>query len=234
MTDQPLFYVNDGLATLGPEVIRISSLLEAHFLSWARECSADEMLFPSLVSVSTLDKFDYFRNFPHLALIATHIRSKDLTNFARPQVTKAISSANLADADYVLPSAACYNVFIHLQDTALEKSRCITTIANCFRNESEYHGLRRLRAFVMREIVCIGPSETVQTQLTSLKDRIKRFVEKIGLPLKIQFGTDSFYDPSCSPAVMQKLFPVKEEFVYNSELSVASGTFSASDVRSSC
>ncbi len=225
MTDQPLYYVNDGLATLGPEVIRIRSLLEAHFLSWAGECNADEMLFPSLVPVRKLDKFDYFRNFPHLALIATRIRSENLTDFARPQVNRAISSVNLSDGDYVLPSAACYYVFIHLQNTTLEESRCITTIANCFRNETEYNGLQRLRGFGMREIVCIGPTEAVQSQLMALKERIQRFVEEIGLSLEIKFGIDPFYEPYCSRALMQKLFPVKEEFVYDAEVSIASINF---------
>src|SRR5689334_15543091 len=66
--------VTDGLATLGPDAVEIRQLLERLFLSWAAECKAETMLYPPLLRIKDLDGLDYFRNFPHLALMASGIR----------------------------------------------------------------------------------------------------------------------------------------------------------------
>jgi seryl-tRNA synthetase len=226
MTDKTLLNVRQGLATLGPEAIQIRDLLEARFLGWAAECGAVRMLFPPLMSVEDLNNLDYFRNFPHLALVVSRIREENLQDdyIAGPSV-KSISNSHLTASEYVLPSAACYNVYIHLRDSTLEKPTYITTVASCFRNEVEYKGLQRLWGFSMREIVCIGPIEAVQSHLESFKQRILHFANQIELPLNIQVATDPFYQTQSARTLMQQLFPVKEEFVYGDSVAIASVNF---------
>jgi seryl-tRNA synthetase len=226
MSEKFLFNVTNGLATLGPAAVRIRELLEARFLAWAGECGAEPMLFPPLMKVEDLDGLDYFRNFPHLALIASRIRPDYLTDeYTKAQSTRTIPNAHLTASEYVLPSAACYNIYLHLRNTVLESAKYVTTVAGCFRNEQEYNGLARLWGFSMREIVCIGPAEAVQAHLTSCKQRVVDFAAAIGLPLEIQVASDPFYQPLSSRAVMQKLFPVKEEFVYCGTVAIASVNF---------
>jgi seryl-tRNA synthetase len=226
MTDQQVFNVRNGLATLRHQLVEARDLLEAQFLRWAAECNAEKMLLPPLILVADLSKLDYFRNFPHLASVVSRIREANLIDdYARGENITAIPNTHLIDSEYVLPSAACYNIYIHLQNTNLAEPGYFTTVATCFRNEVEYKGLQRLWAFSMREIVCVGHINAVQAHLTAFKERIQNFANHLGLPLEIEVATDPFYEPQGSRAIMQKLFPVKEEFVYGGSVAIASVNF---------
>lgn len=77
----------------------------------------------------------------------------------------------------------------------------------------------------MREIVCIGSLDAVQDHLSSFKQQILNFTMEIGLPLEVQVASDPFYQPQGSKAMMQKNFPVKEEFVYGGSVAIASVNF---------
>jgi seryl-tRNA synthetase len=226
MSDTFLFDVNNGLATLGPSLVRIRELLEARFLMWARECGAEAMLFPPLMKVEDLNCLDYFQNFPHLALIASTIQQDFLMNeYVKGKSTRIIPNEHLTPSQYALPSAACYNVYLHFRNSVVDAPRCVTTVASCFRNETEYASLARLWGFSMREIVCVGDVEAVQAHLGWSKDRVRDFAAAIGLPLEIEVASDPFYEPQSSRAMMQKLFPVKEEFVYGGTVAIASTNF---------
>ncbi|MFP5261325.1 MAG: aminoacyl--tRNA ligase-related protein [Blastocatellia bacterium] len=226
MTDKALLDVKHGLATLGPGAIRIRELLEARFLGWAADCNATKMLFPPLMSVEDLSKLDYFRNFPHLALVVSRIREENLQDdYSAAGDIESISNSHMATGEYVLPSAACYNAYIFLRGTTLEEPTYITTVASCFRNEVEYKGLQRLWGFSMREIICVGPIEAVQSHLGEFKQRILQFANQIELPLNTQVATDPFYQTQSARTLMQQLFPVKEEFVYGESVAIASVNF---------
>lgn len=213
--DRPGFDVLGGLVTLGPEVLSLKEALERRYLSWAAECGADRMLFPPLLRVRDLVGLDYFRNFPHLPLVVSRIDAAHLKDsYAKGPARDEIPAEHLAHGEYVLPSAACYNIYIHLRGTRLDGPRYITTVASCFRNEQHYDELKRLWGFTMREIVCIGTAEDVQSHLAAFKERILDFTGRLGLNLQIEVATDPFYEPQSSRAVMQRLFPQKEELVY--------------------
>jgi seryl-tRNA synthetase len=228
-----LLRVTHGLATLGPELVEIRTLLERHFLAWASEVSADPMLFPPLMRVSDLDRFDYFRNFPHLAIVASRIESERLGDYAKTPVITSVPSSHLAEAEYALPSAACYNIYLHLSDATLSQARFVTTVQTCFRNEKEFVGLRRMWGFSMREIVCIGDRDSVAKHLASFKKKVGDFAETLGLKVKIEGASDPFFQPpgaggqqsEAARAIAAKLFPTKEEFVYGESLAIASLNF---------
>jgi Seryl-tRNA synthetase len=213
--DRSGFDVSEGLATLGPEVLRLKEALEGRFLAWAAECGAVPMLFPPLMRVRDLDGLDYFRNFPHLPLIVSRIHPEWLRGYAKGPAIEEVPAEHLGAGEYVLPSAACYNIYIHLKGTKLEGPLYITTVASCFRNEQHYERLKRLWGFTMREIVCIGSADDVQAHLSAFKLRILDFAGRLGLALETQTATDPFYEPQSSRAVMQRLFPQKEELVYS-------------------
>jgi seryl-tRNA synthetase len=176
-----------------------------------------------LIGVDDLGAFDYFQNFPHLALCAVPLAPQSIDDVrveARP--LRTIDHGHLCAAQYVLPSAACYNVYLHLRGRTLDQSVYITTAASCFRNEIEFVGLERLWGFTMREIVCIGSHEAAQRHLVEFKQRISDFAVRLELPLTMQTATDPFYQPQDARAVLQKLAPVKEEFVYGGRVAIAS------------
>jgi seryl-tRNA synthetase len=200
--------------------------LEGKLLGWAAERHAEPMLFPPLMRVADLERFDYFRNFPHLPLLVASLRPERLQETAEHGVTTpAIASSDLTTAAYALPSAACYNIYLYLSGAVLDGPRYITTVASCFRNEQRYDELRRLWGFTMREIVCIGTRDEVQDHLRHFKQRVSRFGDELGLGLAIEIGADPFYQPQAARSLMQQLFPQKEEFVYGGSVAIASLNF---------
>ena len=101
----------------------------------------------------------------------------------------------------------------------------VTTQQRCFRNEVEYKRLTRLRGFHMREIVAIGTSDEVRKSLTAFRDGVEAMLSAIGLPYVIEKATDPFFDKQSPKAIMQQLYPVKEEFVYGGSVAIASVNF---------
>lgn len=227
MREQKSAYsVDQGLATLGPELVRVRTLLDARFLDWAQACQAAPMLFPPLMRVKDLSRFDYFKNFPHLAAPVARIAPSKLeSEYALKAGVEEIPAEHMTSSAYVLPSAACYNIYLHLQDQRLDAPAYVTTVASCFRNETEYDGLKRLWGFSMREIACVGPMDAVQAHLRSFKERISGFLRCLGLPHEIKAASDPFFQPTNPRAQMQALFPTKEEFVYGSSLAFGSMNF---------
>lgn len=227
MCEPALYEVNSGLATLGPEMVRLRDLLEARFLTWADDVSAEVKLYPSLLRVEDLDLLDYFRNFPHLALVASRIRPEDLADgyATRKDTLAEVPSRHLTAGGFVLPSAACFNVFLSLRGAVLDEARKITTVATCFRNENHYDELQRLWSFTMREIVCVGSADAVKEHLTAFKARLGGFAEAIDLPIEFEFATDPFFSKNDPRLMMQKLFPQKEELVYRDGTAIGSLNF---------
>ncbi len=213
-----------GLATLGPAAVALREALDQTFAGWGVAAGADKMAFPPLLRTSDLEKLDYWINFPHLALMAAGAEADRLADLATTD-SSAISTDLLAPAQYALPSAACYSVYLHLAGQTLDGPLKITTVATCFRREDYYDGLRRLLGFSMREIVCVGDRESVLEHATSFKQRVRTVAERLDLPLAVQAATDPFFQQDAPRTLMQQLFPVKEEFVYGDGLAIASVNF---------
>jgi seryl-tRNA synthetase len=226
MSGRELFRVADGLATLGPDLARVLDVLEARLLSWADECGAERMVFAPLVSVDDLATLDYFRNFPHLVQLTSSIDPDGLP--ADPATVArdgTVAAAQLAPSRYALPSAACYSAYLHLRGSRVASARHLTTVATCFRRETHYAGLRRLNGFRMREIICVGTREAVQAHLSAFKPRVADLGRRLGLQLEVRPATDPFFEPGGGRALMQQLFPVKEEFLHDGSLAIASVNF---------
>ncbi|MFK7803183.1 MAG: aminoacyl--tRNA ligase-related protein [Anaerolineae bacterium] len=217
------FSTNKGLVTLGPELIEVVNLLESRFLGWAGEVGAKDMHFPTLLSTESLNKFDYFRNFPHLGTVVSRINAGELEAYAAGEHSDScIPTGHLADGHFVLQPASCYNVYLHFEDSQFNEAKYITTNGHCFRNEKEYTRLTRLWGFHMREIVCIGSADEVKAHLVDGKQRILKIAEELDVTLTVEMATDPFFDNQSKRKLMQKLFPVKEEFVTHDGVAIAS------------
>ena len=217
----------DGLATIGPHLIELRTALDERFTAWAAQCGAAPYLYPPLMRVADLRRFDYFQNFPHLAILGAPLSTDVQTAYAKDAGPggQSVPAADLGPADYALPSAACYNVYLALSGRRLEAAERITTIATCFRREKEYDGLNRLLGFTMREIVCVGGRDEVLDHLGGFKKLITGFLADLGLPVEVQAASDPFFDPNASRAVVAQLFPTKEEFVFDGSLAIGSLNF---------
>ncbi|MGW0423377.1 hypothetical protein [Streptomyces sp. NPDC003015] len=207
---------DNGLGVLGADELRLLRAFDALVLSWAQQLGAEERRYPFLLRPRDLEDIDYYENFPHLGLAATTADPERL-NELRAGVDsplRKLPTGVLNDAALALPSAACYSVYFHLRDRTLPApENRVSTLATCFRNETHYEGLRRLLGFSMREIVFVGTADGATQHLDRAKELVLGLAGRLGLAMETQVATDPFFDRRGSRATMQRLFPVKEEFV---------------------
>lgn len=221
----------DGRATLGPQATALLHALDAHFAAWGADMGAQAVTYPPILSVADLDALDYFDNFPHLASVVTGLRPDSYGSVAgllapRGATRSEVSSEAMAPASLALPSAACYSSYLACRGTTVgDEPLRITTRATCFRRENAYDGLRRLHGFTMREIISIGSRSRVLDDLAALKRRVHQLLVQLGLDFEVEVAQDPFFDPNGARSVMQKLFPVKEEFLVGGRLAIASANY---------
>lgn len=209
---------DNGLGVLGGSQLKLLRALDAVFRRLADGWDAPEFRYPFLMRCQDLDRFDYYDNFPHLGLSATRLDPErlgaHLAGSARP--VDRMPTEVMEPTAFALPSAACYSIYVDLAGQTLPAEGTMrTTVGTCFRNEDHYQGLQRLLGFSMREIVCIGPEDAAKNHLLRAKDAVTALLTELGLDYKLEVATDPFFDKNSGKAKMQKLFPVKEEFVVN-------------------
>ncbi|MFG3252548.1 aminoacyl--tRNA ligase-related protein [Streptomyces sp. NPDC048172] len=205
-----------GLSVLDGGQLRLFRALDAVFLRFAERWQAPEFRFPFLIRCADLDTFDYFDNFPHLGLAATRIDphrvGKVLSDAPRP--LDRVPPEIMEPTAFALPTAACYALYADMAGTSLPDTGVLrTTVGTCFRNEEHYDGLQRLLGFSMREIVFVGPEEGAKQHLRNAKDTVLTLFDELGVDVDVQVATDPFFDKNSGKAKLQRLFPVKEEFV---------------------
>jgi seryl-tRNA synthetase len=207
---------DNGLEVLDGGQLRLLRAIDAVFLRWAADWEAAEYRFPFLMRCEDLDSLDYYDNFPQLGLAAVRLSPRRLSTMlgCAPRPAKQIPAEAMEPSDFALPSAACYPLYVQLGGATLPAEGTLqTTVGTCFRNEEHYRGLRRLLGFSMREIVCVGPEERAKDHLLRAKVAVRGLCAELGLEVKLEVATDPFFDKDGGKARMQRLFPVKEEFV---------------------
>jgi seryl-tRNA synthetase len=201
----------EGLATLSAGQTRVLRLLDETFLSWALGHGAEELTPPPVLSTSAAARLDVFANFPHLVSAVTSLAPE-----AQPtagHMVNAVPVSALTQAAWILPSSVCFGVYLAYAGTSLSGDLTVTALGRCYRNEASYEGLRRLRSFQMREVVAVGSHEHALYLVDTYKDLTTRLAGALGIPMEVGVAGDPFFDPKSSRALMQKLAPVKQEFV---------------------
>lgn len=227
MSKVNLFSTNSGLATLNADVIKIMTLLDQCFSIWAKDFQSEFMIFPSLIKVSDLVELDYFHKFPHLGVLTASIKPNYLEKkeYINSQIKQEVSNHLLSSSSYALPSAPCYNIFLHLKNTVQDVPNSFTTVAKCFRQEKYYEELARLLGFTVREFVYIGTDHEIASYISECKSKILNFSSSLGLSVEVKTADDPFYDSKSHRAKVQKLFKIKEEILYDGKLALSSLNF---------
>ncbi|MGP3951568.1 hypothetical protein [Streptomyces sp. 7N604] len=207
-----------AVTTLGPEQTALLKELDGIFAGWAVSDGAREVIAPPLYPVSDLEKFDVYKNFPHLALTASPI---DPAHRGDGPVAGRFEPSQLQGTQYGLPHATCYGAYLFHEGRQLDADVLVTLVSRCFRNETHYSGLRRLMTFQMREAVAIGAFDHTQHLLERFSGRITAFSDALGLGLEKVPATDPFFENTGARALLAKLSPVKYEFQYG-DLAIAS------------
>lgn len=207
-----------GLPALSAGETALLRTLDGVLEGWGTADGADALIMPPLLPVSALAGLDFYDNFPHQALVASGL---DLSRHEQGRRPAAFAPADLEPAALGLPSAACFAVYLHHQGQSLPAGRTVTVLGRCFRREEHYEELRRLMGFHMREVVALGPAPFVRAHLDRFEERITAFGAALGLKLVKEAATDPFYDRGGPRALLQRLEPVKHEFLVDG-LAIAS------------
>ncbi|MBA0053174.1 hypothetical protein E0L36_20545 [Streptomyces sp. AJS327] len=210
-----------GLPSLGPEGTALLRLLDDTFESWGITAGARAMTMPPLLPANELARLDYYDNFPHQAVVAAPLDLEQPSAAARCRESGHFPRETLREAELGLPSASCYGVYLDLQGQRLPEDTLVTVVSWCFRREEHYVGLRRQLGFRMREIIALGSAEHTERHLTDFSARVNEFADAVGLTLRKEAACDPFYDAGSSKAVLQRLSPVKYEFLFE-DLAIAS------------
>ncbi len=199
-----------ALMILDPTHTELLRELDRTFSGWAMFEGAGELNPPPIYEIADLEKFDVYENFPQLSFVASGI------DIGRPHVGPVdgtFPTDQLLPAELGLPMATCYGAYLFYENAELDQDVTVTLVNRCFRNEDSYEGLRRLASFTMREIVAIGSFGHTQDLLARYSDRIATFADQIGLHLTRQAASDPFFQQDGGRALIQKLQPVKHEFL---------------------
>jgi len=217
-----------GQSVLSGPLLELIQRVDRSILELAKEWSATDVQFPTLISAHELGRLDYFRSFPHLATFATYLdpQESNLTRFTSGEVLDGAGALQLtqtAPVREVLTPAACYHLYIHEQGSTLGRASYYTTRNTCFRRETHYEALRRQWGFSMREIVCMGTLDEVKAFLTRGREQVNGLLAQAGLPVEWTTATDPFFRPSASAKYLaQRLNPTKLEAVFGGDLAIAS------------
>ncbi|MGV9994147.1 hypothetical protein [Streptomyces sp. NPDC003374] len=209
--------VSEGLAALEEEPTRLAETLDRVCTRWAKEWGAVALTVPPLLPVTDLAALDVYRNFPQLALVssALDVATAGAGQIAQEAVLGEFRPDSLRAAALALPSSACYGVYLHYQNRQVpQEGKLVTLLGQCFRNEDHFDGLRRLKAFRMREVVALGTPEHVTAHLDHSACFLDAPAGEIGLPLERRAASDPFYDQSGERATFQQIVPVKHEYVH--------------------
>lgn len=207
-----------AIAILGPEQTSLLKAVDQAVTGWAADIGAPEIIAPPIYPIRDLEKFDVYKNFPHLVFAATPLDVAD----APPEPTDgSLAASDLQQADFGLPHATCYGAYLYFEGSHVPAETTVTLLNRCFRHETHYAGLRRLLSFQMREIVAIGSYEHTQEIISRLTERIMKFATELSLnPRKVE-ATDPFFRKDDGRALLQKLSPLKYEFLVD-DLAISS------------
>jgi hypothetical protein len=199
------------------EVAQLVESIDDLLLSWMLHSGARKAITPPLISTRDLDRIQYFDNFPHQANVVSTLRTDK-----GPIDSKKLHGEKLRPADLVIPTAACYGIYVQHADSIIVKPTLYTTRVACARAEDTYEPFRRLRAYYVREYVYLGTADGAKAFVDSAVSWLYRLIAAADLRATIEPATDSFFERESPKAVLQRLSRAKQELVYRGGLAVSS------------
>lgn len=188
--------------------------LDAEFRRQALALGAAECRFPTLIPLSTLARAGYLDGFPHNANFVGHLPEQAGAVDAFKAGLKAGAPPSAA-GDHALAPTVCYHYYASQAGRALAagETACVTAAAPCYRYEGKAAGgLRRLREFNMREVVCLGAPAEVLARREAMLGLLRRMLELCGLRSAVRTASDPFFvDSYAKMRVFQLSFDLKFE-----------------------
>lgn len=219
---------SEGNAVLSGPALALREGLDQILVGLASQLGATDMSFSPLISASTLERFDWFRSFPHLATFATCLDSDEANIEAfcdqEPIVEDmAVRTTKTAPVVAVMSPAACYHLYQFAAGDVLAGPMVWTTRNTCCRHEEYFRPLERQWTFSMRELVFAGTEHEVRSLIEVGSTMAEELSALLDLPTEWSQATDPFFRGSRNPKhLFQQVDPVKHELVHDGRLAIAS------------
>jgi seryl-tRNA synthetase len=169
----------------------------ATLISLHRPARAEVLRFPPVMSRKHLERHGYLKSFPNLLGCVSCLSG------AEGEIRQVVDrfeedgepwTDSLEAADLVLAPAACYPVYplVAARGPVPKGGLIFDVAADCFRHEPS-RDIDRFQSFRMREFVCIGAPEEIQTFRGAWIERAKELAEDLALPYRIELASDPFF-----------------------------------------
>ena len=220
-----------GLVGLRGSLLALYRALEQAIAADVHAETNDEWRVPAGLTFETLARAEYFASFPQWLTVACHLSddSGSLERVATAADPAAAIDHALARPDAALPPAVCYHVYAAASESTITSPTILTAQGTCWRHEGERLApLERGWAFTMREIVCLGTAEDVESFRRRGLGRTEARARKLGLDATVVEANDPFFAPTArGKALLQRVKALKQELVCplgpDRSLAIASG-----------
>jgi seryl-tRNA synthetase len=176
----------------------LSALISHH-----REPETEILRFPPVMSRHQLEKSGYLRSFPHLLGCVSCLQGEESEVRTVVEGNGRDWTAGLSATELVLTPAACYPLYplVAARKHVPEKGLLFDVASYCFRREAT-HEVDRLKAFRMREYVCVGTSEQSLDFRARWMPKAETLARRLGLPCRIAPASDPFFGKAGRLAAM--------------------------------
>jgi len=168
----------------------------AALISLHRPAHAEVLRFPPVMSRKHLERHGYLKSFPNLLGCVSCLggSENDIRGVVDAFEEGEPWTPALEAADLVLAPAACYPVYplVAARGRAPKGGLIFDVAADCFRREPS-RDIDRFQSFRMREFVCIGSPEEIQTFRSAWVERAKELADDLGLPYRVDLASDPFF-----------------------------------------
>jgi seryl-tRNA synthetase len=168
----------------------------AALISLHRPDRAEVLRFPPVMSRRHLERHGYLKSFPNLLGCVSCLTGEE------EQIRRVVDRFDegepwtdaLEPTDLVLAPAACYPIYplVAARGPVPKGGLIFDVAADCFRHEPS-RDIDRFQSFRMREFVCIGAAEEIQTFRGAWIERARELAEDLALPHRIEVANDPFF-----------------------------------------
>lgn len=155
---------------------------------------AERVAFPPILPRATYDRSGHLSSMPELlgSVSSFNGSDKDHRLVLEKQAHGESWSDDFASTDVVLTPAACYPVYPMCTGQLPPEGRVFEIVGQCFRHEPSIDPMRQI-SFRQHEFVRIGSPDQVQTWRDVWYVRVPEFVERLGVPFRLDVANDPFF-----------------------------------------
>jgi hypothetical protein len=175
--------------------------LDLRLLELADSMGAERATYPVSIPLTTLQKSNFFSNYPQFAIFQSHLKN-DLDALAAVAAESSKPDSQMqflknAEAPRSMcRSAACLHLYPSYsnQTRNIADNVTVTTVGRIFRNESK--GVRsweRLQEYSMRELIFLGEASWVKKQVMSCMEWTKILMQEWQICGSLQTANDPFF-----------------------------------------